>query len=269
MKASCMALKAEPIVVNTSYQAVFRQLEAAILRGELAIGEAIPTEADLCDMFHVKRTTVREGIRLLEQSGLVTRGSGRRLIVSAPDAGRSSENFIRSATLNRVTLQDLWQVERELEALACRLACATISPPQLEQLAENIAKMELHRQESKVIIRLDMEFHRLITEAAGNRALTLARDPLGILLYASTDFVVTRLEQSSERMLAAHQQVYEAISANNPEGAVIWMTKHMDDFKRGCIMAGADFDEPIADFVDHDTLAKLLLQNRGPHDATL
>lgn len=260
MKVPPMALKVEPIIINTSYQAVFRQLESAILRGDLAMGEPIPTEAGLCDMFHVKRTTVREGIRLLEQSGLVTRGSGRRLIVSAPDARRSSENFIRAATLNRVTLQDLWQVERELEALACRLACEVITPAQLDQLAENIAQTEQHRSDAKAVIRLDMEFHRLITDAAGNRALTVARDPLGILLYASTDFVVTRLEQSTERMIAAHQRVYDAIRANDPEQAVIWMTKHMDDFKRGCIMAGANFDDPIADFVDHDTLAKLLNQ---------
>jgi hypothetical protein len=31
----------------------------------------------------------------------------------------------------------------------------------------------------------------------------------------------------------------------------------MDDFKRGCIMAGAVFDDPILDFVDIDVLSDL------------
>ncbi len=116
-------MKARPIVVQTSYREVFNQLEDAILRGELKIDEPLPTEAELCDILQVKRSTVREGIRLLEQSGLVTRNSARRLVVSAPDASRSSENIIRSVTLNKVTLEELWRVQRELEALASRLAC--------------------------------------------------------------------------------------------------------------------------------------------------
>lgn len=250
-------MKARPIVIQTSYQEVFHQLEDAILRGELQLNEPLPTEAELCDMFRVKRSTVREGIRLLEQSGLATRNSARRLVVSAPDPGRSSENIIRSVTLNKVTLEELWRVQRELEALACRLTCDSITKPLLDEIAENIQQTRDARENPKAIVRIDMEFHRLIAHASNNRALTLARDPLGLLLYASSDFVITRLAQSTDRLIAAHQRIYDAIAANDPESAAKWMLKHMDDFKRGCIMAGAVFDDPILDFVDHDALAGL------------
>ncbi len=251
-------MKGRPIVIPTSYQEVFRQLEAAILRGELPIGEPIPTEAALCDMFKVKRSSVREGIRLLEQSGLVTRNAARRLVVTAPDTRRSSENFIRSVTLNQVTLEELWRVEIELETLACRLACQNMSAESLDRLSDNIQQTRDSRDDAKAIIRIDMDFHRLITQAAGNKALTIARDPLGILLYASTDFVITRLAQSTERLIAAHQRIFDALAAGDEQTAVTWMKKHLNDFKRGCIMAGADFNQPIADFVDHDTLAALI-----------
>ena len=87
------------INIATSYQEVFQQLEKAILQGNIKIGEPIPTEAELSRVFGVKRSSVREGIRLLEQSGLVVRGAGRRLIVTAPATDRTSENFIRSARL--------------------------------------------------------------------------------------------------------------------------------------------------------------------------
>lgn len=250
-------MKAEPIVVQTSYQEVFRQLEAAILRGDLKMNEPIPTEAELCDLFQVKRSSVREGIRLLEQSGLVVRNPARRLVVTAPDPSRSSENIIRSVTLNNVTLEELWRVQRELEALASRLAAETAPPALLERIRQNIEETRANRDDPKTIVKLDMEFHRLVTDAAGNRALTLARDPLGVLLYASSDFVITRLEQSSERLIAAHQRIYDAIAANEADQAAQWMLKHMDDFKRGCIMAGANFDDPISDFVDPEFLTDL------------
>jgi len=240
-------------------------MEDAILRGEIVIGAAIPTEAALCEMFQVKRSTVREGIRQLEQSGLVTRNAARRLVVTAPDANRSSENVIRSVTLNQVTLEELWRVERELETLSCRLACENITPAGLTQLARNIEETRDNRGDARAVIRLDMDFHRLVAEAADNQALKIARDPLGILLYASTDFVITRLSQSTDRMIAAHRRIHQAIADNDPEQAAIWMAKHLDDFKRGCIMAGANFDDPIAEFVDHDTLATLMRHNRGSH----
>ncbi len=250
-------MKAQPIVIQTSYREVFRQLEGAILRGELALDEPLPTEADLCEMFQVKRSTVREGIRLLEQSGLVKRTSARRLVVSAPGAALSSDSVIRSVTLNRVTLEELWEVERELEALAVRRACGSISPDCLAALEANVAETMSRRDDSKAVVRLDMDFHRLIAEASGNRALTMARDPLGVLLYASSDFVITRLAQSIDRLIAAHQRIFEAIAGNRPDEAATWMLKHMDDFKRGCVLAGANFDDPISNFVDPDVLVAL------------
>ena len=250
-------MKAQPIIVQTSYREVFRQMEGAILRGELAMNEPIPTEAELCDLFQVKRSTVREGIRLLEQSGLVTRNRARRLVVTAPDAGRSSQNIIRSVALNGVTLEELWRVERELEALASRLASDVIAKPLLERLQANVAETKERRDDAKAIVRLDMEFHQLIADASANRALTMARDPLGVLLYASSDFVITRLQQSTERLIAAHQRICDAIAAGEADEAATWMLKHMDDFKRGCIMAGANFDDPITDFVDADVIVGL------------
>ncbi len=246
------------INIATSYQEVFQQLERAILQGNIKIGEPIPTEAELCRMFGVKRSSVREGIRLLEQSGLVARGAARRLIVTAPATGRTSENFIRSATLNSVTLEELWRVERELEALACRLACEVAQPEHLDRLATNIKETRQSAGDPKATTRLDMEFHRLLSQAAGNRALTIARDPLGILLYASTDFLIARLDQSTGRLITAHKNILAAIRAKDVDQAVLWMTRHMDDFKRGCVMSGADFDQPISDFVDHETLAALI-----------
>ena len=82
--------------------------------------------------------------------------------------------------------------------------------------------------------------------------------PLGILLYASTDFLIARLDQSTGRMITAHENILAAICAKDADQAVRWMSRHMDDFKRGCTMSSADFEQPIAHFVDHETLAALI-----------
>ena len=55
-----------------AYRLVYDAIEGQILSGRLRVGDPLPPEVQLAGQFGVNRSTVREGIRLLEQSGLVT-----------------------------------------------------------------------------------------------------------------------------------------------------------------------------------------------------
>ena len=55
-----------------AYQLVAEAIEREILAGRIRPGDPLGTEAELVKQFGVNRSTVREGIRLLEQGGLVT-----------------------------------------------------------------------------------------------------------------------------------------------------------------------------------------------------
>jgi GntR family transcriptional repressor for pyruvate dehydrogenase complex len=56
--------------------AVHRRLRAAILRGDLAPGEALPSERALAESFAVNRHAVREAIKRLQQARLVEVAQG-------------------------------------------------------------------------------------------------------------------------------------------------------------------------------------------------
>ncbi|HSD76020.1 MAG TPA: GntR family transcriptional regulator [Solirubrobacteraceae bacterium] len=56
--------------------AVHRRLRAAILRGDVAPGEALPSERALSDAFAVNRHAVREAIKRLQQARLVEVAQG-------------------------------------------------------------------------------------------------------------------------------------------------------------------------------------------------
>ena len=71
-----------------AYQLVADAIEREILARRIRPGEPIGTEAQLVKQFGVNRSTVREGIRLLEQSGLIHRDSGRRLMATLPHYSR-------------------------------------------------------------------------------------------------------------------------------------------------------------------------------------
>ena len=96
----------------------------AILEGRLRTGETLPTETDLASKFGVTRHTVREGIRVLEQTGFVKREAGRRLFVSLPRHDELAPRSSRALLMQKVTFRELWEVALQLEVCAADLAAA-------------------------------------------------------------------------------------------------------------------------------------------------
>jgi len=91
-----------------------------------------------------------------------------------------------------------------------------------------------------------MEFHALVGRASHNRALMLAREPVGLLYNPTLLQIFQRLPQASARNLAAHRHTLDALRAGDAEAAADWTRKHMVDFQRGFAMAGLSMRTPIA-----------------------
>ena len=67
---------------------LYHQIEAILLEqivtGEFAPGTQLPTEKELCDLYHVSRPTVRQALVGLENQNLVRREQGRGTFVLEP-----------------------------------------------------------------------------------------------------------------------------------------------------------------------------------------
>jgi DNA-binding GntR family transcriptional regulator len=66
------------------------RLLSGINSGELAIGDKIPNEQQLCDRFGVSRVTVREAVRSLVEAGYLTRIQGSGTYVAFRPSARHS-----------------------------------------------------------------------------------------------------------------------------------------------------------------------------------
>src|SRR4051812_36682973 len=71
------------------YQQVARELKRGIADGTWPVGARLPTELELCERFGISRFTARAAVRLLEQSGLITRRQRvGTVVVATPDDAR-------------------------------------------------------------------------------------------------------------------------------------------------------------------------------------
>jgi DNA-binding GntR family transcriptional regulator len=137
---------------------ILSRLRDYIVEGNLPEGGRVP-ERELCEMFGISRTPLREALKVLASEGLLE---------LLPNRGA------RVRALSERDLAELFDVMGGLEALAGRLACENIND-------EEVAEIErLHHEMYGHYLRRDMHgyfqcnqlIHQKIVAAAGNSALS-------------------------------------------------------------------------------------------------
>jgi len=73
---------AVPLPGSNIAATIFQDLQRQILKGELAAGERLPGERELAGKYNTNRNTLREAVRKLEQSRLVTVRHGQGVTVA-------------------------------------------------------------------------------------------------------------------------------------------------------------------------------------------
>jgi GntR family transcriptional repressor for pyruvate dehydrogenase complex len=153
---------------------------------------------------------------------------------------------VRAMGLQKVTFQELWEMQMELEPFCADLAAARISEDIADELRANLRATEENLADDAAIIRLDIQFHQLIGKAAQNAALMLSLQPIGMLLFSATVDLYQKVPPARHRLLQAHQQIAAAIIGHDREVARAWMARHISDFRRGYVVAGISLDRAIA-----------------------
>ena len=84
-----MSIRVEPVKTKKVYRVIIEQILDMIRRDELRVGEKLPPERELAEMFQVSRPSVREALRVIELMGLLDRRPGEVSIGQAQPVRRS------------------------------------------------------------------------------------------------------------------------------------------------------------------------------------
>jgi DNA-binding GntR family transcriptional regulator len=138
-------------------EALYASLHAAIVEGRILPGTLL-REVEVSRNTNVSRTPVREAFRKLESERLLLRTPGRKFVVASPNRGEIEEIFL---------------VRSVLEGLAGRIACSKMNPGHIAELKKIVRNMEKGRRDHQIdlVIKSNLEFHRLIVEVCRNNVL--------------------------------------------------------------------------------------------------
>jgi DNA-binding FadR family transcriptional regulator len=144
-----------------------------IVSGTYQAGDMLPAEGELCGEYEVSRTVVREAVKIVEHKGLVSVIQGRGSTVLPSESWNSLDPGIIAVQLEHDTsgqvFKELMQVRIALESEMAAEAATHLSADLVSGLREAIDGSIAHRDEPDLLIEHDVRFHRLITDASGNR----------------------------------------------------------------------------------------------------
>lgn len=235
-----------------AYERLASSMREAIRVGMLAEGYRLPSEATLAKDAGVGRSTVREALRLLQESGYIERVSPKVLVVRA-HAEESAVRAINHALRRRtVTFEALYESLMLLEPALSRLAALRREPDDLEELQRILDAQRKAIRNFPLWCRLDETFHVRIAEASANAPLILARATLGqIIVPTVAQFVTT--ETAAMKGTEFHQRLFTEIANGDGELAAVAARRHIEDFGAAWERVGLDYHRDISQLIDAAT----------------
>lgn len=210
---------------------VVEELANRIVAGVLPEGAVLPTEAVLCDEFGFSRTVLREGLKLLEERGLVRVEQGRGTTVQARELWNLLDPTVLRIALEHdpemTLLDDLITVRRLLESEMARVAASRLSDEELDLLNQNIEAMKAATRDYPEFRRLDQAFHARVMSASGNEiGRTIVR---AIHQHAgwTPSLNSPGAQASLARTVAGHEAVLAALVARDGELAAERIAEHI------------------------------------------
>lgn len=211
------------------YLQVYDELRDYIVQNQLQPGDKLPTEMEMCEGLGVSRNVLREAIKSLEISGIVSSKPGVGIIIQEFSPNFLFHNLLynlhrNSAELLRQTLA----VRRTLELGFMRQAFDTLEQSDLNLLNEQTRMMrqiyESQKQKNSELIfglefyEADATFHKILYSHTGNTILTSIIDAVWACdKYHKQRIYATYMEQTVVKhekiILALTQQDFNAFSS--------------------------------------------------------
>ena len=221
----------DSLTSQTLSKRISRELRTSILRGEIAPGQALPSEDDLASQFDVSRPVVREAVKELAVLGLVESRQGRSTRVTAQDEWNhfAPELLVARSEVGAVDdfLLELLELRRLIETGAAGLAAAHASEDDIEKMTVQFRLMEASLNDLERFTDADIAFHAALLTATGNHLLTRLIEMIGPVLRVGRMISLERRADGPTDSQQGHRRVLDAVRAGNPEEAREAMRAHL------------------------------------------
>jgi DNA-binding FadR family transcriptional regulator len=225
--------RAKPRPIRGASEQVAVEIQHHIQEEGLGPGDFLGREEDLAGEFGVSRPTLREALKLLASGNLIraSKGPGGGIFVArTAEQGISrslSDAIAMTLETGAVTLDELLEARILLEVPLAGLAAYQPDEGIVDRLREMVEReATAEPEDTETHARTDMEIHRTLAAAAGNRMVQALTDWIFEVLQPSLiEILQPAVVQSA--IAEQHQALLAAVEKGDPARAERAMKDHL------------------------------------------
>ncbi len=208
---------------------IVNQIRALIHQGQLAPGDRLPSERELCASFGVSRITIRDALRVLESSGLIEIRVGAHggAYVTAPTSSNIISGITDMLAMSSLSAAEITEARIIFELGIIELVCERAKEEDFEALEEILERSRESLQTNSYSTDLSAEFHIRLARSAHNRTLNLIVESFqGPLRYS-----LLEAQQAAPNMgdpgVSEHHELLKALRDRDPVAARDVLYRHL------------------------------------------
>jgi len=226
------------------FEGIYDQIRADLASGKLRPGDKLPAERLLAEELGFSRSAVREALRALEASGIVTlqKGVHGGAFINDAHADGVSRSISDVMVLGNIPLRQVMEVRTLLLGRAVQQACELGSADDFAAIGECIARIEDPAVRGAKRLDHIREFYTQIGRASGNRVLEILIDATTNI---SLDFAQQHNIEWTPELAPLQKNVLGRLRARDAEGAARAIAENIA-FLHGFVIARAIDRAPAA-----------------------
>ena len=202
---------------------VIEQVRKLVADGTYSVGDRLPAEGELSEMFGVGRSTIREAMRVLSNRGLVEVRHGEGTYVTSRTIRESLEE-----RLERAVLADIYEARLHLELALAELAAQRRDAKDIAAMRKFLKQRSAAASAGDVSAYFDADFgfHLAVAKAANSPALFDVYESFVQTVRTPLIAAVTPEYIRGERD-RLHAELCEAIAEGNAQGVRRLVRSHL------------------------------------------
>jgi DNA-binding FadR family transcriptional regulator len=237
-------------MAEARHEWIAEQLRGDILRGAYPAGVRLPAERQLAQRLGANRSSVREALRTLEQSGLVEiRHGGGATVQPLRQASLDviQHLLVLDGVVNRPLLEQVLEVHEMLIVEAARLAVEHASGEQAKEARALLAVAADPATADDDYIDAIEALLSLIAESSGNLVLLMARRAVNPLFQGSFREARKRFRAPHEVIAAFTEALGVAIETRDADLAALTVRRFIRAGRSRALDALEEITRPAGD----------------------
>lgn len=222
-----------PIKTLRASEAIVEQVKELIAKGELKPGDRLPSERAMMDLLQRSRPTIREALRMLENSGLIRISAGANGAVVQEFNTTSVEQSLESMLqFNKINLDELSEYRELTDSAIASFAAKRRTAKDIENLQAVLDDAKKCLDDYQSFVKYDSKFHGLLAKAAKNEVahlitLVLSRVVMGFIENKMRNLSPEERRSMCSKILEMHTNILASVVAGDSAASMKAMETHV------------------------------------------